>query len=477
MGTVAFAPLPFGSVETVWIAVWTIVIALSLVLAPTSRVRTVHLWVIVPFLAFVAFFGITVWHQLASAPLVGQFHPVWADAAHLLREPLRRAVSANLSAPWLSLGSPLLLALTFMAAFINTLDRNFAYLLLWTCAASAAVYGLYDIGSLAIDNGTALLTTEVSASNVITGPFINRNTAATYYGTSALLWLLLAAARLQRKKKALATSGSVDATILDTKLGVALAGFVICITANLLTQSRAGILLTLAAVVICCSLYFFRTVRGRFWLPLLLTAMTVSGIALEVWGGRIALRLGAEGLIDQGRSEIYRSTLALIKDHPLFGTGLGSFADVFPALRSDAIPVSGVWDRAHSTPLELTVEMGLPVLLSLTALCLPAGFSLFRGVFVRQRDLVIPLAGLAGGLLSMSHSLLDFSVQIPGYGVVCASVVACGLAQSFRRGVGIPASAISPIESSPSTLEQPEAPPARHNRSDTTELRSDLYGE
>ena len=51
----------------------------------------------------------------------------------------------------------------------------------------------------------------------------------------------------------------------------------------------------------------------------------------------------------------------MIADHPWFGTGLGTFVWSFPAYRSANISLWGVWDLAHSTPLELAADLGLPL--------------------------------------------------------------------------------------------------------------------
>src|SRR5258705_416389 len=63
------------------------------------------------------------------------------------------------------------------------------------------------------------------------------------------------------------------------------------------------------------------------------------------------------------RLEAYRSTLRIIADYPWFGTGWGTFAAIFPTYRSSNISIWGVWDIAHSTPLELAAELGIPLAL------------------------------------------------------------------------------------------------------------------
>ena len=91
----------------------------------------------------------------------------------------------------------------------------------------------------------------------------------------------------------------------------------------------------------------------------------------------------------------------------------------------------GVWDRAHSTPLELASDLGLPLAVLIVIAWLIVLGMLIRGVCTRRRDLIMPVGALAVAILSLAHSIIDFSLQIPGYAIVVFSLVGAGLAQSF----------------------------------------------
>ena len=127
----------------------------------------------------------------------------------------------------------------------------------------------------------------------------------------------------------------------------------------------------------------------------------------------------------------YRSTLQMITDHPWFGTGLGTFVWSFPRYRS-ADDLSGVWDLAHSTPLELVADIGIPL-----ATVIALGWILVLALLIRaarrhrRGGIVVPLAALSVALIGLLHSMVDFSLQIPGYAIVAFGVVGAGLGQSF----------------------------------------------
>jgi O-antigen ligase len=121
----------------------------------------------------------------------------------------------------------------------------------------------------------------------------------------------------------------------------------------------------------------------------------------------------------------------MIADNPWLGTGQGTFAAAFPAYRSSEASMWGVWDIAHNTLLEIAADMGIPIA-ALVALAWIAIFAtLIYGVRHRNRDVIIPTSALAVAMLAVLHSLIDFSLQIPGYGIVALALIGAGLAQSF----------------------------------------------
>jgi O-antigen ligase len=90
-----------------------------------------------------------------------------------------------------------------------------------------------------------------------------------------------------------------------------------------------------------------------------------------------------------------------------------------------------VWDYAHSTILEIAVEMGIPVAGMVMIAALASLFILARAA-VRSKGrsprLLAAISGIA--VLSYLHSMIDFSLQIPGYLIVFGLLLGCGLARA-----------------------------------------------
>ena len=88
-----------------------------------------------------------------------------------------------------------------------------------------------------------------------------------------------------------------------------------------------------------------------------------------------------------------------------------------------------MWTNPGRLPLAGLVVIAWAVVLAV----------LVHGVRTRRRNLAVPVAALAVGVLALLHSLIDFSLQIPGFSILAFALVGTGLAQSFnsstKRGV------------------------------------------
>jgi O-antigen ligase len=91
----------------------------------------------------------------------------------------------------------------------------------------------------------------------------------------------------------------------------------------------------------------------------------------------------------------------------------------------------GTWDFAHSTILEIAVEMGVPIAMMIVCAAIVSLYILARGALRskgKSRGSFAAIAGIA--TLTYLHSLIDFSLQIPGFFIVFWILLGCWLAQS-----------------------------------------------
>ncbi len=159
-----------------------------------------------------------------------------------------------------------------------------------------------------------------------------------------------------------------------------------------------------------------RLVIAGLWTASLGTIFT----AVAGWG-LLAERLAlADPLLH--RREIYRSTLAMIAEHPWTGFGLGSFETVYPRFR--LFDNGLVVNFAHNDWLQWGAEMGLPALALLMA-----------GAVASIRPALRSLWG-AGVVFVYLHALVDFPMQRPGVALwvaaMLSAVAAAGIDQRRR---------------------------------------------
>jgi O-antigen ligase len=440
---VALAPLPFGSNQPTAIAFWCIVLGTSLVLAPIRSLSGGQLALAGVAGVVVAAYALVLHEQLAAHPwLPGAIpHPIWQQAQAALGVPLVPLVSIARNQAFFELGRPLVCMLAISCGFLIGADEGRARLLIKVIAWSGGAYAAYGILMHVFDPTHILWRDKEAYLDSVTGTFINRNTAGAYFGSCAVVWSLLLWGRMRhRMPRGPLQWRTIPARLFShppKNIVVAFAMLFLCLAAMFMTGSRAAVVLSLLALIVAFTAYFRRDLPRRTGI---VTALAGGGavalVLLQIMGPGVSGRFDAQGLTDGGRLEVYRSTLRMIADHPWFGTGQGTFASAFPAYRSSNIPMWGVWDRAHNTLLEIAADMGVPI----AALVAAAWFVIFavliHGVGVRRRGLLLPVAGLAVGLLAVLHSLIDFSLQIPGYSIVALSLIGAGLAQSFARDHG-----------------------------------------
>jgi O-antigen ligase len=433
---VALCPLPFGSVDTFWVLVWTIPLALCLPFFDLRRLRAAHLAIVLPAIGLMLAVTFAVWLQTGTggAGLV-PVHPVWARAATLLGRPLAGSVSVDPAQSWNMLGRPALLLFAFLCGFAASLERDGARLLFRATAWAGLIYALYGLLAHLLDPASLLGVEKLAYLEDLTGTFVNRNTAGTFFGSIMILWWVQALLALDtRVPRSSADIRDWAAALLDSpsrKLVLSLLGWFLAFAALLMTRSRAGVLLSLGGLFVASLFLLRHRLSARTGtLATLGVVLLIGAVMLELFAGAVASRIGALGLVDQGRLSGYASALAIIIDHPLLGTGLGSFGDVFPAYRSAEISTAGTWDRAHSSPLEIAVELGAPIAIATVVLWLAALWRLARGALSRRRDVEFPASAFGIGLLGSLHALVDFSPQIAGFGVMWLALLGGGLAQS-----------------------------------------------
>ncbi len=385
--------------------------------------------------------------QLMSLHHLLAVHPAWDVAGAALGRQLSGTISINPAETgwallrWATAGTVLL------AGFCLARKPSNATLMLRLLLGLASLAGLYGLLrlSLSLDR---ILWFDQPDTGYLTSGFINRNSAATFFGMTSLAALgvvLTGARRLLERTGGMSGRGRTEAwaSSLAGRLGIDLVVFVLLFVSLLATGSRGGILSSLAAMLVLLVLFGSRggarrerPVSGAGWTLLLLLSAGLVVVLMELAGFRVMARLLDEGLGSAARLDTYRRTLVAIGDYAWLGSGLGTFQDVFPAYRLEIAPSRHVWDKAHNDYLELVLGLGLPaaalVLLGLFLLA----WNVLRGLFARRRDQHFAAIAFCCCVLAGLHSLVDFSLQIQANTLTFALLMGLGLAQSISSRDG-----------------------------------------
>jgi hypothetical protein len=429
-------PLLFGSREPTTVAVWCVLLGVGLVLASPKRLQKGHLFLLGGLAFVVLCFGFVLHEQLSEHPWIAAFNPVWTKASEALRQQLVPSVSIVRGQPFFALGSPLANMLALILGLIVGVDSDRARRGIRVMAWAGVGYAVYGIFALLLDPTEILWREKTAYVGSLTSTFINRNTAAAYFGSCSAVWLvlLMAAIRASLPRGAIEWKKVPHYLLVETRKDV-LIRFVmlfVCLSAMFMTGSRGGVLVSLMVLIMAFMIYFGRDLSRKGILVALLGCVAISLLLLQVLGSNIGGRIDLLGLSDAGRLSVYRSTLKIIADNPWFGTGLGTFAFSFPAYRSGDISMQGLWGIAHNTHLEFASEMGIPLTLVVALAWIAALVVLSSGLRGRRRDMIAPLSSLAVALIALLHSSIDFSLQIAGYSIVVFALLGLGLSQAVR---------------------------------------------
>jgi O-antigen ligase len=428
---VALAPLPLGSIEPAMVAIWCVVLGATVILASVLEIRPPQLVFIGLAAVLALMYGVVLHEQLSVHPWFASPHPIWKETAELLLQiPIEPSVSIARNQPLFAIGAPLAALLSFLSGLLVGANRWRARQLLKVIGWSGVAYAIYGIAIALVDPATGIFRVRPIP---LTSTFVNRNTAAVYFGACSTIWLLLVCEQIRNQRSNREITGINHQQLWLVQFILLLTMMFICLLASFMTSSKAGVSISLISFVVAVMAFFYRDLAGRRMLFAVGVGCGVALLTLYFFAGNVVARFYEQGLMDHTRLSLFRSTLRMIADHPWFGTGLGTFNLAFPAYRSDDVSMFGIYPQAHSTPLELAAEAGVPLACIVVIGWMIAFGVLAYGVRTRRRDRIIPAAALSVGLLAVLHSLVDFSLQIPGFAVVVFGLLGAGIAQSLLR--------------------------------------------
>src|SRR6267142_6599627 len=364
VGAVGVAVLAFGGTAPSFFAITQVIIlglgVLFILSGQVSRITSTHIPIVSPLLLF-AFVLLQVCPLPVSlAPLFGRTPDDLGGESHF-------TVSM---APYQTV-SHLLLLVTYLMAFFLTLVlcRN-------RTAKKRLVFALVSLGVFEAGYGLIqYLTGWQQIFNYMkkyyledaTGTYINRNHFAgllemvlpftVALGLHLAGKLRRAAQRSEAKPRSLLSAPELLPLVCLLFLAV------VIFTALVFSRSRMGILSALASLMAVLALAGSPSLSKRTRAVVgALFFLGIIGIVAWVGSDPVVMRfeiLGQEyAQTGQNRISIWRDTLRLIHQHPLLGTGLGTFAVAYTSVQTAFL--NHLVDHAHCDYLEVVSELGVP---------------------------------------------------------------------------------------------------------------------
>ncbi|MEO6030145.1 MAG: O-antigen ligase family protein [Candidatus Binatia bacterium] len=354
--------------------------------------------------------------------------------------------------------------------------------LLLTLIVGASVLATVALIEQIAGNGDVLWISGVSSASRsrASGPFVNPNHFAAWLEMIvpvALGYAVAVGTRVRRHIVAAAQAGrgmgvnarrAWIAAIIANQRALALplasgAAVLLMIVAHFATGSRAGSAALLVGLAIAVT-GMVANVRRRSrhsaipsWVPTAVAGVLVLGslVTIAVWATagddqRAAASDGVDVSLTS-RLAVAAQGRAILAEHPLFGTGMGSWLHAFRPHQAPPVE-GGIWDHAHNDYLELAAESGVAGTAAALVFCIAVTATLMRqrqtrrtenGEGRRSRTMQLPPGfeipewraalrdgaplrwGLAGGIGAiLVHSLMEFGLRMPANLLTLMLVVA-----------------------------------------------------
>src|SRR5258707_5862309 len=261
---VALAPLPIVSTDPAMVAIWCVVLGVTVILASVLEIRTPQLVFIGLAAVLALVYGVVLHEQLSVHPWFASPHPIWKETAELLQIPIEPSASIARNQSLFAIGAPLAALLSFLSGLLVGANRSRAHHLLSVIAWSGVAYAIYGVAFALLDPATGIFRVRPIP---LTSTFVNRNTAAVYFGACSVIWLLLICEWMRQqilnqysRKDSIRVNGP---PLLLGQLILLLTMMVICLLATFLSGSRAGVSVSLISFVVAVVAFFYRDLAGR----------------------------------------------------------------------------------------------------------------------------------------------------------------------------------------------------------------------
>ncbi len=329
-----------------------------------------------------------------------------------------------------ALGNWLTAVVLFLASASLARNPFLRYRMIWGLALAAGALGAIGVAQeISRSNMLFWIRTRPPGTTPI-GPFVNPSHYAGFLEMTTLVAIGLALALVIRRGRGFGLAAIRAALVEDPwtlpRLALTVSCSVLGVAGMILANSRGGLL------AFGVGLAFVLLVRrSRVLVVVLLVSIVMVGLAagLVTWVDSenaeiegVPFALSSADPSGALRISAWGSTLRMFLDHPVAGTGLGTFRWAFPAYQR-----AGEWQewrQAHNDYVQFLGETGvLGAIALLWGLLALLRRSLLPVVAARDGAQWTSIACAGAVVAMLVHTIVDFNLQIPANAALFAVVL------------------------------------------------------
>jgi O-antigen ligase len=215
---------------------------------------------------------------------------------------------------------------------------------------------------------------------------------------------------------------------LEEKVMFAFFGVVMAISL-FFSLSRGGIISFIASMFVFSLIILTKGMTKKKFFPIALFSLALTVYLLFLGVSPIVERFAKGEVSGEQRLKAWHGTLQAFRDFPVFGSGMGTFQDIFKVYQPDGLYL--YWTHAHNDYLELLLELGIVG----AALAAVFFFTALRAILKTKwkgREVYIWAAVLASLTAIAVHSIVDFNLHIPSNAILFSLVLGIGVFVSRR---------------------------------------------
>lgn len=318
------------------------------------------------------------------------------------------------------------LAILFLTLTLTNSEKRLKQLV-YTMIIVGVIQAIY--GSLLVLTGTDhLFFTSKKSVGIATGSFIYKNHYANFIMMTLSLGvgMLVANLSISRRQNLKRTLVSWVDTLFSAKALLRI-GLIMMVIALVMSRSRMGNTAFFAAMTFCSlyALVFMKNkTRGLIWL--FGSLLIIDIFIVSSWFGleKLKERLEATSAVAETRDEVVLYGLELVKQHPLTGTGAGSFYSSFQSIQGSGVKL--FYDFAHNDYLQFAIEFGLPMTILLGFMVLWSFWHAQLALRQRRRSLMkgVGFAAMMAIIGQLIHISVDYTLQTPANAIYFIVILA-----------------------------------------------------